>query len=205
MHSILDKLEAQAKAAYKQGFETVDVEKTKLQPKAALKTAKEAVSEVSLSPEFGSLVIFAIACCTSYSAAASLRDTRTMWPAQGGMKAQAFINSAIRQRPSQIVKIMLIGAPGHGKSRLGSFLISPDDTMDVNNTNCAPAFKFSAQAQAFTQDISSQRAVIDGTMFELVDTPGIGENPAKDLEHILQVVRYLQKAEQISAVIFVLR
>ena len=97
---------------------------------------------------------------------------------------------------------MLVGAPGHGKSRLGSFLISPDDTMDVNDTNCQPAFKFSDQAQALTQDISSDQAVIDGTTFEFVDTPGFGENSAKDLEHTLQAVRYLLKAEKISAVVF---
>ena len=127
---------------------------------------------------------------------------------QGHIRAQAHssvCSDVTRQRPSHVVKIMLVGATGHGKSRLGSFLVSPDDTMDAMDTGSKPAFKFSSQSQALTQDISCEQAVIDGTTFEIVDTPGLGENTAKDLEHILQAVHYLQKAESISAVMFAFR
>ena len=203
-----------AKAAYKHGLEAIDVEKQAIQAKAVLKTAKQALSEVRSEEPKSEVCSFSEISCFMFSkflcSCIATDVYATTAPVKGGIKASAPSSgyvppSTTRQRPSHVVKIMLVGAPGHGKSRLGSFLVSPDDTMDVHDTNCKTAFEFSAQTGAFTQDISSHQAVIDGTTFEFVDTPGFGENPAKDLKHSLQAVRYLLKAEEISAVVFAFR
>ena len=96
--------------------------------------------------------------------------------------------------------MLLVGMTGHGKSRLGSFLISPEDTFSFKEA----AFEFSEECKASTQKIKAVPLVENGIPFELVDTPGFGEAKAgKDLEHTLQAVKYLKAAQEISAVVFV--
>lgn len=97
--------------------------------------------------------------------------------------------------------MLLVGMTGHGKSRLGSYLISPADTSEVDT---AP-FEFSESPTSLTQIITAKQVVVNGAPFEVVDTPGFGEDTEKDLEHTLQAVKYLQAAQELSAVVFVYR
>lgn len=118
---------------------------------------------------------------------------------QDGKVAQNGLTPAPQVPRSGKFRMLLVGMTGHGKSRLGSFLMSPEDTFSIKQA----AFEFSEECKASTQIITAKPLIENGIPFELVDTPGFGEKAGKDREHTLQAVKYLKSAQEISAVVFV--
>ena len=64
----------------------------------------------------------------------------------------------------------MVGITGHGKSRLGSYLFSPENTLECTNV----AFDFAEDAKALTQTITPKPLSYKGIQYEIVDTPGFG-------------------------------
>jgi predicted GTPase len=104
---------------------------------------------------------------------------------------------ALQQRP----RVILVGSTGDGKSRFGSYLINPDAAVNVK----APAFEFSESSEAVTSHLSCKPAVFKGKAFDIVDSPGLGEHPAADLEHTIQLLQLPNNSRHIAAIIFCFR
>ena len=103
----------------------------------------------------------------------------------------------VPQRP----RVFLVGSTGDGKSRFGSYLINPGAAVNVT----APAFEFSESSQAVTSHLSISPAVFKGKTYDIVDSPGLGESPAADLEHTIHLSQLLNNSQHIAAIIFCFR
>lgn len=108
-------------------------------------------------------------------------------------------------RPSlQKRTVLLIGPTGEGKSTVGSFLADP--TNHARN----PVFQRATSNAPQTSKTESSGVKVLPVMggmqeceFEFVDTPGLNEGKAQDLEHMVDVFQCLQQKQKISAIVLV--
>lgn len=94
----------------------------------------------------------------------------------------------------------MVGRTGHGKSRLGSFLVSPDNTETLDNV----AFEFSEMPTSCTTNVATHPLTTwgsDGDRFEIIDTPGLGESPPRDFLHTVNLVRHLQNNPRLAGIV----
>ena len=107
-----------------------------------------------------------------------------------------------RDLDSSVPKIVLIGSTGVGKSRLGSFLVSPA-TMDCTESELI--FRSGADASAVTARLACARVSHSGFEFDVVDTPGLGENATADAKHKTEILHLLKTSPNVAAIIFCFR
>ena len=93
--------------------------------------------------------------------------------------------------------ILLIGSTGMGKSTLGNYLLEKGFFgMGVSNK---PTTKIAGSGSNI---LPVDSATMDLTV---IDTPGLNEGSAEDLEHMIGIVEELEKKREITACIFVVK
>jgi GTPase Era involved in 16S rRNA processing len=98
--------------------------------------------------------------------------------------------------------VLLIGSTGNGKSTLGNFLIDPDP-------NKPKVFEVATDNKPFTQHtkvvtVPASTAEED-VKLTIIDTPGLNECKAKDLQHMTDLIKSLNDVKFIRACIFVVK
>ena len=94
--------------------------------------------------------------------------------------------------------VMMIGSTGNGKSTLGNFLLCPAREHCVY-TYGNQTFAGAVANLPLTQEV--KMATDLNRTICLMDTPGLNENPKKDLEHMVAIIRCLKAAEKLTACI----
>ena len=84
--------------------------------------------------------------------------------------------------------ILLIGSTGNGKSTLGNFLIDPSESHMFGEN---AAFQMARSNKPQTQVVSCKEFKRRGFILKVIDTPGLNENAAKDLEHMSSLIKFL--------------
>ena len=96
-----------------------------------------------------------------------------------------------------MVKSLLLGSTGHGKSALGNFLVDPTlDHIWENRT-----FPVGESLESCTRKCSlgsSEEVVV-------MDTPGLNESHQKDLPNMIQIVKAAQELGQAHAIMLVMK
>ena len=96
--------------------------------------------------------------------------------------------------------ILLIGSTGMGKSTLGNYLLEKG-FFEIGADN-NPTTKVTGSGS----NILSVEALASATMdLTVIDTPGLNEGNAEDLEHMIGIVEELEKKKEIAACIFVVK
>ena len=92
-----------------------------------------------------------------------------------------------------------------GKSTLGNFLFDPNEKHMFDKQTFAAA----TNNRPKTQDakVASKPFPIEGRKVELklIDTPGLNESAAKDLSHMIDIIKKLNECEEIRACILVVK
>ena len=107
--------------------------------------------------------------------------------------------------PDAKLSVLLIGSTGNGKSTLGNFLLDPSGKLERK------PFKTAISNLPETQDVRSVTTTrtdipnYNEVKLTVIDTPGLNEGAAKDLEHMASLIRELQKIGEITACIFVVK
>uniref|UniRef100_A0A1X7UK20 AIG1-type G domain-containing protein n=1 Tax=Amphimedon queenslandica TaxID=400682 RepID=A0A1X7UK20_AMPQE len=104
------------------------------------------------------------------------------------------------------MSVLLIGSTGMGKSTFGNYLLNPDnDHMFKNQT-----FPLERNSRPMTQEVKVVRMKVqidDGMKewLEVIDTPGLNESAMKDLSHMIDIIKTLNKCGEIKACILVVK
>ena len=104
------------------------------------------------------------------------------------------------------MSVLLIGSTGMGKSTLGNYLLNPDEEHMFDKQTFAVA----TDNKPMTQEVkvaSGDVTFDDGESKKLtiIDTPGLNEDPKKDLAHLIEIIKILKAQTEISACIFVVK
>ena len=96
----------------------------------------------------------------------------------------------------ETASLLMIGSTGNGKSTLGNFLLNPDDDHILGDKQ---AFKTAQTNVPQTQKVQPQTFTHNGTLFTVVDTPGLNESACKDLDHMIDIIKFLQTMKSVGA------
>lgn len=96
---------------------------------------------------------------------------------------------------------LLVGSTGQGKSSLGNFLLT--DPYATTATRTRPQFQPARSNKPQTRRVEYRHVM--GRGVRVVDTPGLNESDCDDLEHMIDVVKVLQRLKYISACILCIR
>ena len=92
-----------------------------------------------------------------------------------------------------------------GKSTFGNYLLDPEEKHMYDRQTFAAA----TNNRPKTQDVkvASKHFPIEGRNVELklIDTPGLNESAAKDLSHMIDIIKKLNECEEIRAFILVVK
>ena len=97
--------------------------------------------------------------------------------------------------------ILLIGSTGNGKSTLGNFLLNPDGEQ---------VFKMARDNKPQTQFVKpvAKNVSVKGAGrvdLTVIDTPGLNESAAKDLGHMIEIIKSLKGFVHVRACIIVVK
>ena len=110
---------------------------------------------------------------------------------------------------SKEATILLIGSTGMGKSTLGNYLLDPSRQKKH--------FTVAKDNKPETQYTQSEKGTFTGLAIEalgycsvhlstsVIDTPGLNESDAADLKHMIGIVEQLEKEQEITACIIVVK
>lgn len=125
--------------------------------------------------------------------------------------------------------VLLIGSTGNGKSTLGNFLLNTtlkcapsidgpledqenlkhpmqDEKCDLFNSDAiTEVFKTAESNMPQTQTVETAAVDINGRRLVVIDTPGLNESAAKDLSHMISVIKRLRETKEVSACILVVK
>ena len=104
------------------------------------------------------------------------------------------------------MSVLLIGSTGMGKSTLGNFLFDPDEKHMLDN----PTFAAATDNKPMTQEVKAIRRKVQieagkNLWLDLIDTPGLNESADKDLSHMIDIIKMLNKCGEIKACILVVK
>lgn len=90
--------------------------------------------------------------------------------------------------------VLLIGSTGQGKSCLGNYLLGASET-----------FRTARSPYPETKVVASAPLRDGDQALEIIDTPGLNESSQADLEHMIGVVRELQRCGEVKACILCIK
>uniref|UniRef100_A0A1X7UJ55 AIG1-type G domain-containing protein n=1 Tax=Amphimedon queenslandica TaxID=400682 RepID=A0A1X7UJ55_AMPQE len=104
------------------------------------------------------------------------------------------------------MSVLLIGSTGMGKSTFGNFLFDPDEKHMLDN----PTFAAATDNKPMTQEVKvvRQKVQVEGgrkLLLDVIDTPGLNESADKDLSHMIDIIKMLNKCGEIRACILVVK
>uniref|UniRef100_A0A1X7TVS2 AIG1-type G domain-containing protein n=1 Tax=Amphimedon queenslandica TaxID=400682 RepID=A0A1X7TVS2_AMPQE len=104
------------------------------------------------------------------------------------------------------MSVLLIGSTGMGKSTLGNFLLDPDEKHVFDYQTFAVAKDNSPMTKEVK--VGEKSVQIDDSnefFLQLIDTPGLNDSDAKDLSHMINIIKKLNECEEIRACILVVK
>lgn len=108
--------------------------------------------------------------------------------------------------------VLMIGSTGQGKSTLGNFLVNPDEKHIFADDG--QTFKTARSNLPQTQNCLSSSKIVSAQFstgkvasleLTVVDTPGLNESAEKDLSHMIDLVRQVQKMGEVRACVLVIK
>ena len=93
-----------------------------------------------------------------------------------------------------------------GKSTLGNYLFDPNEKHMLDN----PTFAAATDNKPMTQEVKvvRQKVQVEGSRnvwLDVIDTPGLNESADKDLSHMIDIIKMLNKCGEIRACILVVK
>ena len=108
--------------------------------------------------------------------------------------------------------VLMIGSTGQGKSTLGNFLVNPDEKHIFADDD--QTFRTARSNKPQTQNCLTASTTVSTQLFnggklsldlKVIDTPGLNEGAEKDLHHMIDLVKHLQRMGEVRACVMVIK
>ena len=124
-------------------------------------------------------------------------------PVQGSRSRD--VKSLATSAPPQRLSILLIGSTGNGKSSLGNFLLDPSDEHILGKNTIFRTARSNLPETQYVQDNQCAYDQDVSLALQVIDTPGLNESDVKDLSHMIDLVKTLNRLESIAACLFCIK